>query len=89
MAVLTGAEEALKIKESQKMDYNTGSNDKTSITSTMEKKSKKTIELFPTKEQKRAESVAPLQPNPTSRVELISAHDILGGNIKAQLKPRI
>ena len=38
---------------------------------------KKTIQLFPAKEQKRAESVAPLQPNPTSRAESISAHDIL------------
>ena len=76
MAALTAAEEALKIKESQKMDHNTGSNDKTPITSTMGEE-KKTIQLFPAKEQKRAESVAPLQPNPTSRAELISAHDIL------------
>jgi hypothetical protein len=82
MAALTAAEEALKIKESQKMDHNTGSNDKTPITSTMGEE-KKTIQLFPTKEQKRAESVAPLQPNPTS-AESISAHDIPGGNIKAQ-----
>ena len=76
MAALTAAEEALKIKESQKMDHNTGSNDKTPITSTMGEE-KKTIQLFPTKEQKRAESVAPLQPNPTSRAESISVHDIL------------
>ena len=58
------------------MDHNTGSNDKTPITSTMGEE-KKTIQLFPTKEQKRAESVAPLQPNPTSRAESISVHDIL------------
>ena len=76
MAALTAAEEALKIKESQKMDHNTGSNDKTPITSTMGEE-KKTIQLFLTKEQKRAESVAPLQPNPTSRAESISVHDIL------------
>ena len=58
------------------MDHNTGSNDKTPITSTMGEE-KKTIQLFPAKEQKRAESVAPLQPNPTSRAESISVHDIL------------
>ena len=38
---------------------------------------KKTIQSLPTKEQKRAESVAPLQPNPTSTAKSISAHDIL------------
>jgi hypothetical protein len=74
LAALTAAEEALKIKESQNMENNTSSYEKTPLTSEMGEK-KKTIQPLPTKEQKQAESLAPLQPNSTA--ELLSAHDIL------------
>ena len=76
LAALTAAEEALKIKESQKMEHNTSSYEKVPLTSAMGEE-KKTIQPLPTKEQKRAESVAPLQPNPTSTAESLSANDIL------------
>ena len=76
LAALTAAEEALKIKESQKMEHNTSSYEKVPLTSAMGEE-KKTIQPLPTKEQKRAESVAPLQPNPTSTAKSLSAHDIL------------
>jgi hypothetical protein len=76
LAALTAAEEALKIKESQKMEHNTSSYEKVPLTSAMGEE-KKTIQPLPTKEQKRAESVAPLQPNPTSTAKSLSDHDVL------------
>ena len=76
LAALTAAEEALKIKESKKMEHNTSSYEKTPLTSAMGEE-KKTIQPLPTKEQKRAESVAPLQPNPTSTAKSLSDHDVL------------
>jgi hypothetical protein len=58
------------------MENNTSSYEKTPLTSAMGEK-KKTIQPLPTKEQKQAESLAPLQPNPTLTAESLSAHDIL------------
>ena len=58
------------------MEHNTSSYEKVPLTSAMGEE-KKTIQSLPTKEQKRAESVAPLQPNPTSTAKSVSAHDIL------------
>ena len=76
LAAMTAAEETLKIKEGQKMDHNTSSYEKVPLTSAMGEE-KKTIQSLPTLEQKRAESVAPLQRNPTPTAESLSANDIL------------
>ncbi len=76
LAAFSAAEEALKLKESQKMDRNTSSVEKGSLTSTMGEE-KKAITLSNNRGQKQAELVAGVELDQTRTAQSPSAQDNL------------